>query len=142
MLSQKGDGHMQRNWDLIRDLLEEIDLHPDFHIDKPYKPSIGTGKLINASADEVAYHLTLLEGAGMLIVPKVEMLGGYIGSRTTWRTEIVVGLSWAGQEFLASIRDESIWKKVKEKIAKHGQAVTFALITGVASSLIAARIAA
>lgn len=84
---------MRRNWDLIREVLIEHE-------------SLEPGGLLSYSAwvpgeEEKAAHARLLADAGFLTNPS----GGF-------RT-----LTWSGHELLDSIRNDTVWNKVKDRLA-------------------------
>jgi hypothetical protein len=93
---------MQRNMDLVRDLLLAIEHDPqmdasrDFFISSPDQLYIS-----GHSESEVTYHLGLLINAGFI---NGEM-GGLL--------PVVRGLTWEGHEFLDNIKTDTIWSKVK-----------------------------
>lgn len=56
------------------------------------------------SRDQIAYHLDLLREAGLLDSPGSQPMDGITFAR----------LSWAGHDFLDSVRDPEIWAKTKK----------------------------
>ncbi len=98
---------MQRNMDLIREILilindgPEYDGTREFCYDTPEEFGIQ-----NRSRKEVAYHLGLLINAGFVdgsVTMAVPM-------------QIIRALTWEGHEFEANIRDSGVWDKTKEKV--------------------------
>lgn len=118
---------MKRDWDLIRKLMVEIEEYPHFHIDMPFNHETAADKLAYAS-EIVDYHVTLLADAGLLLAPKRESAPARIGGIRRWRADVVLGLSWAGHEFLDTVRDDTIWEKTKKQLIGKGAELSFELI--------------
>jgi hypothetical protein len=96
---------MTRDIDLIRELLLKLE-------NLPTRP--GGIYLLNPEDDEIQidgysnhqidYHLSLISEAGLIDSGKSSaVMNGYLFSR----------LSWAGHDFLDSIRDPDVWAKTK-----------------------------
>jgi Hypothetical protein (DUF2513) len=96
---------MQRDMDLIRDVLLEIEADPelDGHHWKSFAPTDEVCQ--RHSTQEVGYHLRLLVEAGFV--------KGVVG---TDDLPVVSQLTWRGHEFLDNIRDPSIWRETKERL--------------------------
>lgn len=114
---------MKRDMDLVRKLLAFFEEKPDpHHVEVPpidgYDPTT------------IKYHLVLLHDAGLLRCEPVR-------SSTSDRIIYVLpfDLTWRGHEFLATIKDEGIWRKTKDLIASKGGALTFDVIADVAKRL-------
>ena len=95
---------MKRDMDLVRRIL--IDL------------SEASGSLSaeafatdRISFDDVCYHFRIMDEAGLVWAVVV-----YDGD--TPRCGTATGPTWAGSDFLASVRSDTIWSKVKERVAK------------------------
>jgi hypothetical protein len=113
---------MKRNWDTIRKiLLKSEELSPDDTL----RPS----DFNEDRADEIAYHVKLLDEAGLIKASIVEYSGG-AGIHFDLER-----LTWSGHDFLDAVRNESIWSKTKAKITDKGGAMTFDLIKSVAIEL-------
>ena len=96
---------MQRNMDLIREILlviEESDETPLGWI---------TFSLPGRSNNEISYHVKLLYEAGLIEAIDASSMGpdGF-----DWKAK---SLTWHGHEFLDAARDNTIWAKVKAKVA-------------------------
>jgi hypothetical protein len=95
---------VQRNMDLVRDILRAIEQNRDmdgtrdFFITSPKVLGIS-----NQPPEEVSYDLRLLIREGM------------VDGRADSLALIVRGLTWSGHEFLDNIKSDSIWAKVKDK---------------------------
>jgi hypothetical protein len=91
--------------DLIRKLLFYLEAKPDDGVERVVK-------IEGHEAIEVNYHLVLLAQAGFIISE---------GSRSTsnpdrWIHIYPTGLTWAGQEFLDTARDQSRWDRAKQQV--------------------------
>ncbi|HEV2380838.1 MAG TPA: DUF2513 domain-containing protein [Terriglobia bacterium] len=122
---------MQRNMDLIRELL--LKLESDQHLDGrkwvQYEAPEELG-ITDHSAEEVGYHLSLLIQEGFV--------------RGSVRTDIEVippvsMLTWQGHELLDNIRDAGIWGKTKERL-KGLPSVAISIIGEVAKAEIKTRL--
>ena len=101
---------MKRDMDLVRTILIELveqpcdgmlsELHVEGHLD-----------------EEVSYHVRIMYERGLL---EAENASHY--EATCW---IPTHVTWEGQEFLASARDETIWNKAKGIVSKSTGALTF-----------------
>lgn len=98
---------MKRDMDLIRKLLlylEEMD---------PYNREVPI-RIDGYGLDQIEYHGYLLVDAGLATGV----------DRTTFENRqpeyFLTGLTWAGHEFLDAARNETNWKKAKEKFAGVG----------------------
>lgn len=94
---------MTRDMDLVRELLLAIDRDPVFdglHQMEPDAPDpLG---ITEYTYEQVAYHLTLLIEAGMVV------------GKSGMRMPIITRLTWQGHDFLDSVRDPEIWAKTKK----------------------------
>jgi hypothetical protein len=102
---------MKRNMDLIRLLLmrSEGDEHANPECEK-------------FGAEEKAYHVQLLIDAGLVegIVRK--------GPKGDFTGAVVFRLTWAGHDFVESMRDDTLWKKAKDEVLKPGASWTFEIL--------------
>jgi hypothetical protein len=119
---------VKRDWDLIRKLLIEIDEYPHFDINAPITAEIIESNIVQPSREQIDYHLMLLCDAGLLLAPKSDHAPAYTGGITRWRPEKILGLSWAGHEFLETIHNETVWERTKKQLQEKGSALTFELI--------------
>ena len=94
---------MKRDLDLIRTILARVEDADDF--------TVKCANLANDSHDEasVARHVQLLEEAGYLRANLLIAEGRGACGGTIER------LTWAGHEFIASARNDTIWQKAKRK---------------------------
>jgi hypothetical protein len=103
--------HMQRDMDLIRDLLLGIEqdqrLDGTCYIVPDQQDNFGIIGIKNNSLQEVAYHLAMLIEAGFVEGDKGTLDRAMPG---------ITKLTWQGHEFLDAIRDPGIWGKTKERL--------------------------
>jgi hypothetical protein len=115
---------VKRDMDVIRTLLLKLEGR--------YK---GIGTVIFDHGDEelaiegvspmaVTYHLGLVVEAGF-VTGKVTGTGGFMMN----------GMTWAGHDFLDSVRDEEIWRRTKEGVNLAG-GFTFDLMKGLAKGFV------
>jgi hypothetical protein len=74
------------------------------------------------TVEERAYHVQLLIDVGL--VEGVVMKGPQ-GALTG---AMVSRLTWAGHDFLQSVRDDTVWKKAKKQVLKPGASWTFDIL--------------
>jgi hypothetical protein len=102
---------MKRDMDIIRLLLLEQET--------------GEGHEDLATYDEplVVYNAALMLDAGFI---EGSIISGADGSPSA---VVIIRLTWAGHDFLDSIRDPSVWKSAKDKVLKPGLSWSFAILT-------------
>lgn len=102
---------MTRDMDLIRLLLLKLEAfdHPPGTV---YSLSGHDEEVAveGYSADQIGYHLDLMREAGFIECPGSQPMRGVTFSR----------LSWAGHDFLDSVRDPAIWVKTKTGVTAAG----------------------
>ena len=115
---------MKRDMDLVRLILQAVEGNDG-----------ASAKTKERSLPERAYHVALLVDAGLLVgVVTDDENGnpsGYAVSRMTW----------AGHDFLDSMRDDAIWKKAGEFVLKDGASWTFDILKEWAKHEIRTRLA-
>ncbi len=111
---------MRRNWDTIRQLLSKVEectlptevvRLTDFEKDQ---------------AVEISYHMELLIEAGLVDGQVVKSIGPEVKDFCARR------LTWEGHEFLDSIRNETVWRKIKKVFTDKGLDMSFDLVKSVA----------
>ncbi len=102
---------MKRNMDLIRLLLMRSE------DDKDAATACEKFKV-----EERSYHVQLLIDAGLV--------EGFVrrNPRGAFTGAVVSRLTWAGHDFLQSVRDDTIWNKAKEQVLKPGASWTFDIL--------------
>jgi hypothetical protein len=113
---------MTRDFDLIRDLLMFFDKKEDAGPTETAQINIGYTELL------IKYHLLLLYQAGLLDCEPMK-------SSTSDRVISVIpfNLTWQGHEFLAKIRSDTVWQKIKTKIISAGGSHAFTVIERLAT---------
>jgi hypothetical protein len=111
---------MKRDMDLCRKILIEVEK-------LPFEPGWDEIAIDGYSEEDVTYHVYLLHDAGLIVASDVSA-----GNKSTWYP---VCITWKGQEFLASSRDETIWKKANTIAAKVG-GVALPVMTQILTSLV------
>lgn len=104
---------MKRNWDLIREVLIEVEALDAHNDRKDYE--IRRGK--PADSDEKTEHLLLLYKEGFI--------EGINGSTFDGPTVIARGLTWAGHDLLETIRSPRVWSRIKSVAEEKGIELTF-----------------
>lgn len=111
---------MKRNMDLIRLLLLDIEDHEEVD-------------LSSYSEDEINYHKYLL------------LDGGFIEGNSIWFSQpdggpgfevTVKTLTWAGHDFIAAARDDSVWKRGMKKLGGMSSSVPFDVVKAVLTAVI------
>ncbi len=105
---------MKRDIDLVRKIL--------FAVEECDRDPLEWVPLSFGGHDEktIAYHVWLLIDAGLIEGTNCSSLNGFC-----WQAK---RLTWAGHEFLQSIRDDTIWNKAKEKVLKPTASWTFGIL--------------
>lgn len=120
---------MKRDIDFVRELLlaiedgkKDIDtLSKEDAINKGFQDGRG---LPNDEAEKLKGHIKLLEQAGLI----------EIGFRSVSGNVQINGLTWAGHDFLDTVRDPETWKKTKDGALAAG-GWTFDLLKDLAKGL-------
>lgn len=122
---------MKRDMDLVRELLLKLESYQ-----KPpgtmaiVDPYLGQFQIDGYSADQIAYHLSLIREAGFIESPGSQPAGGGVTFRR---------LSWDGHDYLDAIRDPEIWRKTKGGADAVGS-LTFDLVRDLAKGFIKTKI--
>lgn len=104
---------MKRDFDLIRLVLKEVEDSKPMEVYSDFQFEGYDSATINE-------HIELLIEAGLLAGKVARTRGRGIAS--------VTHLTWAGHDFLQSLRDDTIWKKAKEQVLKPGASWTFDIL--------------
>jgi hypothetical protein len=119
---------MIRDWDLIRKILLQIELHRD-------EPLTTSPKIENYTDEEIAYALTIMQDA--------KFFEATITKRNGVRNPMIVPtrLTWEGHDFLDAARDEDRWCKAKKIISDNmGGNVPFDVLNTILLSLMMSQI--
>lgn len=106
---------MRRDIELIRLLLLRIEaqrLGIGGAVDQVVALGASSSPLCLEGEDaiEVHYNMRLLAEAGYLDITKTQFTGSFN----------IRGLTWAGHDFLDSVRDDEVWRKTKDGALKAG----------------------
>jgi len=113
---------MKRDMELVRNLLLEIERHPE-----AYAPV--AIEVPGYQKDMIGYHLALLLDAGL-----IEGSAGMIMGQKYPRVK-VKRLTWAGHEFLEAAREDTRWKSAMTVVKEKGGAITFEVLRALLVSL-------
>jgi len=102
---------MKRDMDLIRALLLALERDED-----------NPPEVAKYQPKEVAYNAALIIEAGL--AEGVIAEGGF---NEIMRADLD-RLTWAGHDFIEAAREETLWKKAKEKVMKPGASFTFEIV--------------
>lgn len=97
---------MQLSPTCIRDILIAVEIHSDFHTCTQYKVEDPFPELSGHSHEEILYHVRQCEESGL-----IQGVHYYDNGKHT----DIADLTPVGHEFLANIRNDTIWKKVLSK---------------------------
>jgi len=116
---------MQRDFELIRKLLFFFDQKegPE-HV---AVPDVGPG----FTESQIKYHCVLLYQAGFLNCESVRSTSS--GDRVIY--VLPFDLTWEGHEFLAKIRNDNVWHKIKDTVTSKGSSLAFAVINQFATKI-------
>lgn len=96
---------MKRDMDLIRKILTDVEDHGPRSFDDPND----------------VYQVILMNDAGLVEAQITSAIGGANFAQ-------IFRLTWAGHDFLDAVREDTIWKKVQEKVIKQGASWTFSIL--------------
>lgn len=114
---------MKRDLDLIRQILLQAEREP------PPRGEIPDVEIEGRSAEEVTQHVRLLEDAGFV-------KAGYVmGPKAS-----IYEITWQGYDYLDSIRDDSVWKRVKDKMAEVGGTVPLEVVKALGTRILKERL--
>jgi len=109
---------MKRDMDLLRSILIKVESCED--------PS-GLDRMPAVEGydeAEVSYHMTLLHDAGLVKALVSDESGA------PYPEFLQINLTWDGHEFLSVAKDDSVWKKAREKFLIPVTKITFDLLLG------------
>jgi hypothetical protein len=118
---------MRRDDDLIRKLMLDLEVANSrvFH----------THEVPSYTQDQVAYHLALILKGGLAEGSEPRYPSD--GSDPTIPVAVFVSrLTPDGHDFIAEVRDDTVWAKVKERIAKVGGSVSLEMLKQVAGAVV------
>lgn len=105
---------MKRDWDVIREILEEIENTPSPELDNL---TYGVGLDYPGEYASKGEHALLLWKAGFIEAIDMSTLGG--------QAIISPGLTWEGHELLDTIRSKAVWEQIKTTAKEKGIELSF-----------------
>lgn len=103
---------MKRDWELVRQILLALEGLGDSN------GVVTAGDIKGYDAENVNYHMRLLNEAGLIQADVMEPLGASV-------TCFANRLTWEGHQFLDNIRDNTLWNRVKATIREKGLEISF-----------------
>jgi hypothetical protein len=119
---------MIRNWEIIREILLRLE-----STNTP-NANVNANSFDGLPEQEVAYNMRLLSEAGYI---EARILSSSSGDGKI-NAALALRLTNAGHDLLDTIRNESVWNKVKEKFTSNGLDMTFDLVVSVGKKIIEA----
>jgi hypothetical protein len=118
---------MKRDFELIRNLLNQLE-------DLPACTSVSELNAEGFSSQEIMEHVELLLDA--------DFLQGKIISNTDGRAEkyLIHRITWAGHEFIALAKNDTVWKSALEQVKKIGSAVTIGMLQTILVTIIKSQV--
>jgi hypothetical protein len=114
---------VKRDMDLIRALLLYFE-------SRPFLKTETVVPMDGCTEEVVRYHLLLLAQAGLVdFEPELTSTGRIIRAH-------VLGLNWAGHEFLDAVRSEGVWRKLLAYAKDKGGSLPFDLLKTLATELL------
>ncbi len=120
VITHQNVSNMKLELQLMREILESVELEP---------PGKSIQRVITSQSDVhiVAEHIRLMIDGDLLT-------GNASVSQEQGSYFIVHGLTLRGHELLASIRNDTVWRKLLEKSASLGGGLTIAILTDLGQS--------
>ncbi|UZR29096.1 DUF2513 domain-containing protein [Methylococcus mesophilus] len=114
---------MQRDWELIRDILTRIEALPDT------RSKLLARNLPEWSAEAVNYHLRLMIEAGLIEGHCTSQPGGGMVCYATM-------LTWKGHEFMDTVRSDTAWNRIKARLAEKSIDLSFDAIVAAGQAVL------
>ncbi|CAB3762825.1 hypothetical protein B7G54_24295 [Burkholderia puraquae] len=116
---------MKRNMDLLRELMLKLEVLPvpttTFRMIHGHEDEV---RIDGYTVEEIDYHLSLLDQAGFIHAGGLDFGMGIDIGGTAFR-----GLTWAGHDFIDSVRSKDVWDQTKVAAAKVGGFTVDILVT-------------
>lgn len=119
---------MTRNWEIIREVLLRLE-----SINTP-NAYVNANSFDGLPEQEVAYNMRLLSEAGYI---DARIMASSSGDGKI-NAALAIRLTNAGHDLLDTMRNDSVWNKVKEKFTSNGIEMTFDLVVSVGKKIIEA----
>jgi Hypothetical protein (DUF2513) len=124
---------MKRDWDLIREVLIEVEALSD---NARVLFQYGSDANADDAAKLRASHAALLLDAGYLTGKKIQY------HERTWPLIAMPNLSWEGHDLLETLRSKPVWEKIKSTATEKGIELTFDAVKALGKVALAAIIGA
>ena len=118
---------MKRDMDLVRKILLKIEESAPFE-------TVQNLTIENYDMQEVAYHCEMMYQKGLIKEYQGDTVDNYNGVISFY----VADLTWEGQDFLETVRDNSVWKKTKDTLKKKGLPLVIETIKTISTEIITA----
>lgn len=119
---------MTRNWEAIREILLRLE-----STSTP-NASVNAKSFDGFSEQDVAYNMRLLSEAGYI---QAKIMSSSAGDGQI-NLALAIRLTNSGHDLLDTMRNESVWSKVKERFASNGIEMSFDLVVSVGKKIIEA----
>lgn len=106
---------MKRDLDLVRKILLALEAHAHGFAPAPFT-------VVGYDDETIGHHVWLLRQGGLLTAAVVVAQGD------ASPTAIPEALTWAGHEFLDSVRNETVWRKLKAVMKDKGLTLPFSVM--------------
>lgn len=116
---------MKRNWDIIRDVLIEVET-----LDNAKFETIQYGPASESDEPEKDAHGILLWKAGFIEGADASCLDG--------DAVLAQGLTWPGHDLLETIRSKAVWERIKATAQEKGIELTFDAVKALGKAALAA----
>lgn len=114
---------MERDMELICDLLEIISKHPKRFVSKSCYTT--DSALKECSEEKLNYHIEMLHQAGLVEMKTPRHMEDGPGDE--------IGVTWEGHEFLDNLRTAGGWQAVKDKLGTKLQNASFKILEQIVS---------
>ena len=116
---------MKRDMELIRELMKRVEAHegPGFLSDTKVT-------IEGYTPQQVLEHFFMPDDAGLVDGKPLRYSDGSGGG-----TYVAKNLTWAGHEFMANARNDTIWNKTRERVASAGGSVSVATLSELMGSI-------
>ena len=118
---------MKRDMDLVRSILLQVE-------DADGGCESGQLEFMGRSQAEVYYHIELMQQRGLIDATlRRDWNGGVVYAS-------ISGLTWDGQDFLDSMRDDRVWARAKKAVKDSVGSTTFDVVKKVCSEVAASMV--
>jgi hypothetical protein len=114
---------MQRDMDLVRQVLEEIEAHRD-------QFKFWEVEIDGRDPQDVAYQVQLLYEGGFIDAEDLTSMG------SPYRTFSPKRLTWQGHEMLDAIRNDNVWSEIKQKAKEQGGSLPLEIIKQLGNAIL------